>query len=94
VSLNIDAWDSDQPRRLQVGHTLVRVGWFRTLDRSTVTLGRYGQERLVVAVIPHDANATAAQALLDRLSTAAAWPENASEVVDAVGDGRLPAWER
>lgn len=95
VSLNIEAWDADQPARLHVGHTLVRLGWFHALDPAIVTLGRHGQGRLTVAVIPSDADASASQALLDRLSTAAHWPDRPGELV-APGPGRegRPAWER
>lgn len=94
VSLNIDAWDADQPRRLQIGDTLVRLGWFRTLDAATIALGRYGPGRLSVVVIPYDADATAAQAVLDRLATAAQWPQSTGEVLESiVGEGR-PAWEK
>jgi len=52
VSLNIDAWGPDQPRRLQVGDRRVRVGWFRTLDPATVTLGRGTYDRVALLVIP------------------------------------------
>ena len=95
VSLNIDAWDSDQPARLHVGQTLVRLGWFHTLDPAIVTLGRHGQDRLSVAVIPYDADATAAEALLDRLATASHWPDLAAELLESGlgGDGR-PLWEK
>ena len=93
ASLNIDAWDAPQPRRLQVGRGTVRLGWFRTLDAATVTFGRQGQDRLGVVVIPFDANARAAQALLDRLATAARWPDSTGEALETiVGEGR-PAWE-
>jgi len=54
VSINIDAWDSDQPRRLRVGDDLVRLGWFRTIDPMTVTLGRHNDQRVTLLVIPPD----------------------------------------
>jgi len=52
VSLNIDAWGPDQPRRLRVGDRLVRLGWFRTLDSATVTLGRDTFDRVALRVTP------------------------------------------
>jgi len=51
VSLNIDAWGPDQPRRLQVGDRLVRLGWFHTLDPATVTLGRGSYDRVALLVV-------------------------------------------
>jgi hypothetical protein len=54
VSLNIDAWGPDQPRRLHVGDRQVRLGWFHTLDPATVTLGRGSRDRVVLLVV--DAN--------------------------------------
>ena len=51
VSLNIDAWGPDQPRRLQVGDRLVRLGWFHTLDPTTVTLGRGSYDRVALLVV-------------------------------------------
>lgn len=55
VSLNIDAWDRDQPRRLRVNDELVRLGWFHTLDPTIVTLGRRNDDRVTLRVIrPND----------------------------------------
>jgi hypothetical protein len=48
VSLNIDAWDADQPRRLRVGDGLVRLGWFYSLDPATVTLARGSDARVTL----------------------------------------------
>ena len=87
VSLNIDAWDAAQPRHLQVGRTLVRLGWFHTLDPATVSFGRHGEDRLSVVVIPSDSDSTAAQALLERLSSAQEWPGSAGEALAPGADG-------
>jgi hypothetical protein len=54
VSLNIDAWGPDQPRRLQIGDRQVRLGWFYTIDPATVTLGRGSHDRVALLVV--DAN--------------------------------------
>lgn len=93
VSLNIDAWNADQPRRLRVGRTLVKLGWFHTLDRTTVTFSRGGDPRLTVVVIPSNWNSSAASELLRGLSTAAPWPDSADEALHRASDGEeLPAW--
>src|SRR3954465_12012712 len=57
VSLNIDAWDADQPRRLRVSDRLVRLGWFHTLDRATVTLARGSDPRVTLVVVAPELNA-------------------------------------
>jgi len=54
VSLNIGAWGPNQPRRLQVGDRPVRLGWFHTLDPTTVTLSRGSYDRVALLVV--DAN--------------------------------------
>jgi hypothetical protein len=64
VSLNIDAWDGDQPARLRAGGRIVRLGWFRTLDPGKVTLGRGGDPRVTLRVIPPDLDARTARQLL------------------------------
>lgn len=50
VSLNIDAWGPDQPRRLRIGDELVRLGWFHTIDAATVTFGHGTYDRVSLAV--------------------------------------------
>jgi hypothetical protein len=77
VSINIDAWNSEQPRRLRVADELVRVGWFHTLGPETVTLGRRNDDRVTLVVIPPSLDAPSALALLQRLSTTANWPQSA-----------------
>jgi hypothetical protein len=64
VSLNMDAWSGEQPRRLRVGGRIVRVGWFHTLGRDTVTLGRGAEARAALVVVPPELDADAAQELL------------------------------
>ena len=81
VSLNIDAWSADQPRRLRIGDTLVRLGWFHTLDPTTVTLGHGGEDRRSVLVIPPDWNSSVARELLRHLSAARHWPDTAGETL-------------
>ena len=78
VSLNIDAWGPDQPRRLRIGDGLVRLGWFHTLDAATVTLGRGTYERVTLVVIPPDIDPATGHNLLRRLSAAARWPDTAA----------------
>ena len=83
VSMNIDAWDSDQPRRLRVGDDLVRVGWFRTLDPTTVTLGRHNDERVTLLVIQPGLDPAEVSRQLSRLSPDG--PEVTTEVPTGVG---------
>jgi hypothetical protein len=68
VSLSIDAWDEDRPRRLVVDDDLVRLGWFHTLDGATVTLGRGGDARVTLRVVPSGLDPHAAQEFLDEVS--------------------------
>jgi hypothetical protein len=85
VSLNIDAWGPDQPRRLRVGAGLVRLGWFRTLDPATVTLGRGNDDRVTLLVVPPDLDPGTGQDLLRHLSTAAVWPDSATAALSGTG---------
>ena len=78
VSLNIESWDADQPRRLTVGDTLVHLGWFRTLDAATITLARGSFDRITLVVIPPDYDETTARDLMEHLSTATTWPDDAA----------------
>jgi len=81
VSLNIDSWGPDQPRRLTVGDTLVRLGWFHTLDAATITLARGSFDRITLVVIPPDYDAAIASNLMQHLSTATTWPDDAAMVL-------------
>jgi len=89
VSINIDAWGTDQPRRLRVADGLVRLGWFHTLDPATVTLGRRNDDRVTLVVIPPGLDPATARSLLSRLSTATRWPESAASALTGTwtGDG-------
>jgi len=51
VSLNIDAWDGDQPRRMRVDDRVVRLGWFHTMDPATVTIARGSGPRVTLHVV-------------------------------------------
>jgi len=68
ASLNIDAWDPDQPRRLRVGDRIVRLGWFHTLDPATVTLGRGSDPRVILHVVAPELDPAAARELLRKTS--------------------------
>jgi hypothetical protein len=72
VSLNIDAWAADQPRRLRVGDRLLRLGWFHTLDRTTVTLRRGSDPRITLLVLPPELDPKAARKSLREMSSRAA----------------------
>jgi hypothetical protein len=83
VSLNIDAWNAERPRRLRVGDVLVRVGWFHTLDAATITLESGGHDRKIFLVIPFDCDSATAGKLIDHLSAADHWPDSASDALHA-----------
>ena len=69
VSLNMDAWDADQPRRLRVDDRLVRLGWFHTLDPTTVTLARGSDPRVTLHIVPPELNPEEARQLMHAAAT-------------------------
>ena len=69
VSLNIDAWDADQPRRLRVGDRIVRLGWFHTLDAATVSIGRGSDPRVTLHIVPPELDSEAAGELMRAAAT-------------------------
>lgn len=69
VSLNIDAWDAGQPRRLRVGDRVVRLGWFHTLDPATASIGRGSDARVTLHIVPPDLNPEAAGELMRAAAT-------------------------
>jgi hypothetical protein len=81
VSLNMDSWGSDQPRRLRALDRPIRLGWFHTLDRATVTLGRGSNGRTTLLVIPSDTDPASGRRLLAALATADPWPETVAEAM-------------
>lgn len=83
VSASIAGWDTDQPRRLRCGDGLVRVGWFRTLEPCTVTLGRSGEDRVTLLVLPPALTPAAGDSLLRRLSASAHWPDSATSALSS-----------
>jgi hypothetical protein len=68
VSLNIDAWAADQPRRLRVGDHVVRLGWFRSLDPATVTLACGSDPRVILHIVPPELDPDAAREVLREMS--------------------------
>jgi hypothetical protein len=72
VSLNIDAWDADLPRRLRVGDRLVRLGWFHSMDPATVTLAYGSDARVTLHIVAPQVEPAAARKLLLELSTSSA----------------------
>jgi hypothetical protein len=83
VSLNIDAWDLPQPKRMRITGRIVRVGWFHQINPATVTVGRGAYDRLTIAVLPSDLEALAAGNILRRLETVSPWPSTQPELVAA-----------
>ena len=68
VSLNIDAWAADQPRRLRVDDRVVRLGWFHTLDHDTITLCRGSGPRAILHIVPPELDPDAAREALHEMS--------------------------
>jgi len=85
VSANIDAWGPDQPRLLRIGGVVVRLGWFRTLDPATVTLGRGNDDRITLLIIPPEFEPAVARRLLRRLSSGSEWPDSAASALNGAG---------
>ena len=77
VSLNMNSWNADQPRRMRLGQSLIRVGWFRTLDAATATFGRGSGDRATILVVPPDIDPTAGRELMQHLAAARHWPADA-----------------
>jgi hypothetical protein len=78
VSLNLDAWDPDPPRRIRLDGRLVRLGWFHTLDPHVITLGHTTFDRLRLLVIPADTTGPAGDAIVTQLAAATWWPDSSS----------------
>jgi hypothetical protein len=79
VSLNIDAWGPEQPRRLRLPDQLVRLGWFRTLDPAVVTLGRSTHDRITLLVVP--STHTSGEDVMRRLAAESVWPDEPSDAL-------------
>jgi hypothetical protein len=75
VSLDSDAWSADQPRRIEVADRIVRLGWFRTVDPHTITLGRGNYDRVILLVVPFDHDAATGTGLMQRLAGDDPWPD-------------------
>ena len=85
VSVNIDAWGPDHPRVLRIGGVGVRLGWFRTLDPATVTLGRGNDDRVTLLVVPPELEPATARRLLRKLSSGSGWPDSTAAALSGVG---------
>jgi Family of unknown function (DUF5994) len=51
LSVHRDEWD-EIPHRLAAGDRVVRVGWFTTIPRHTVSVTAAGQEPIELLVVP------------------------------------------
>jgi hypothetical protein len=76
VSLGIDGWSAQQPRRIRSDGQLTRLGWFRTLDPHLVTLGHTTYDRLTLLVVPSDLSAEDGLDVMSRLAAASPWPDS------------------
>jgi hypothetical protein len=74
VAFNVNAW-AEAPGRIVVDDEVVRLEGFRSLDERTVLVSGYGWHRMVLLVIPPEADEHAAAAALAR----AAAPDNIEE---------------
>jgi hypothetical protein len=80
ASLNMNSWDPDQPRRMRVGTSSIRLGWFRTLDHATATFGHGIGPRVAVLVVPPDIHPAIGRKLMQRLAAAQRWPADAAAI--------------
>ena len=68
VAVHGDEWD-DIPRRLPAGGHVVRVDWFTTIPRHTVSVSADGHDTINLLVIPSGTAAAPAQAAMDAAVT-------------------------
>lgn len=78
VSLNMDAWSGDHPRRLRLADRIVRVGWFHSIDPAIVTLGRGTFDRVTLLLVPFDLSESAGGDVMARLASLPSWPTTAA----------------
>jgi hypothetical protein len=78
ASLNMNSWDREQPRRVLVGTSPIRLGWFRTLDPATATFARGSGTRVAILVVPPEVDPAMGRELMQRLATAQPWPADAA----------------
>ena len=50
VTLNMNEWSGNQPRRLVLSGHLLRIGWFPRLPAATATFGSHRQPRVVLSI--------------------------------------------
>jgi hypothetical protein len=78
ASLNMNSWDCDQPRRMRVGTSVIRLGWFRSLDPATATFGHGIGPRVAILVVPPEVDPAIGRQLMQRLASAQHWPADAA----------------
>ena len=75
VTYNPELWDP-APRRLRVDGRVIRLGWFRSIDRHLLCLtGGYGDDRLELLVVPPDTPA------VDEITFVVAWESVAAAII-------------
>jgi hypothetical protein len=84
--LSSDAWDG-RFRRLAIGATVVRVGWFASLDATVLVATTGSGNQLDLLVVPPDT----AAAVAERAMAAAADPTNVRHARDILGAGPAPS---
>ena len=86
VTYNPELWDP-APRRLRADGRVIRLGWFRSIDRHLLCLtGGYGDDRLELLVVPPETSAAVAA----RAMTLAAGRGNRSTATDTLSAARIP----
>jgi Family of unknown function (DUF5994) len=91
VSLNMSDWNADQPRRMRLGQSLIRLGWFRTLDAATATFGHGSGDRATILVVPPDLDSTSGRELMQQLAAAQHWPTASAALAGATPSDRAEA---
>ena len=67
VSLNLLMWDG-QPRRVPTATGLLKVGWFRAIDRDLIALSDAEGRRTLLAVVPPETATDIAERALSEAS--------------------------
>ena len=76
LSVHVAEWD-DIPRRLPgTGNHVIRVDWFTTIPRHTISVTADGHDIINLLVIPPGTAAVSAQAAMDTARTSPGSPDD------------------
>jgi Family of unknown function (DUF5994) len=90
LSVHRDDWD-EIPRRLTAGGHAVRVDWFTTIPRHTVSVTATGKEPIELLVVPPGAAEGTAQTAMNMAVTGRGGAQAADILTASGAQGRLSA---